>query len=81
MAQHNQQCRCLQVDFEAVPDLVAGRKVFLRHGQAYVSKTDVVSLVVGHFRYLLVMLCMMLFGALRRTEFTLAAIVYKKTPI
>ncbi|KAL3134829.1 hypothetical protein ABBQ32_007800 [Trebouxia sp. C0010 RCD-2024] len=39
-----------KVDFEAVPDLVAGRKVFLRHGQAYVSKTDVVSLVVGHFR-------------------------------
>lgn len=31
-------------------DLVAGRKVFLRDGQAYVSKTDIVSLVVGHFR-------------------------------
>lgn len=33
-----------------MPDLVAGRKVFLRDGQAYVSKTDIVSLVVGHFR-------------------------------
>ena len=34
-----------------MPDLVATRKVFLRHGQAYVFKTDVASLVVGHFRY------------------------------
>ena len=34
-------------------DLVAGRKVFLQDGQAYVSKTDIVSLVVGHFRYFL----------------------------
>ncbi len=34
-----------------MPDLVASRKVFLRHGQAYVFKTDVASLVVGHFRY------------------------------
>lgn len=42
----------MQVDFEAVPDLVAGRKVFLRQGQAYVSKADIASLVVGHFRYL-----------------------------
>ena len=41
----------MQVDFEQVPDLVAGRKVYLRHGQAYVYKTDVASLVVGHFRY------------------------------
>ncbi len=41
----------LQVDFEQVPDLVATRKVFLRHGQAYVFKTDAASLVVGHFRY------------------------------
>lgn len=39
-----------KVDFEAVPDLVAGRKVFLRQGQAYVSKADIASLVVGHFR-------------------------------
>ncbi|DBA73367.1 TPA: hypothetical protein ACH3X1_011411 [Trebouxia sp. C0004] len=39
-----------KVDFEQVPDLVASRKVFLRHGQAYVFKTDVASLVVGHFR-------------------------------
>lgn len=41
----------MQVDFEQVPDLVAGRKVFLQHGQAYVFKTDVASLVVGHFRF------------------------------
>ena len=34
-----------------MPDLVAARKVFLRHGQAYVFKTDIASLVVGHFRY------------------------------
>lgn len=40
----------MQVDFEQVPDLVAGRKVFLQRGQAYVFKTDVASLVVGHFR-------------------------------
>ncbi|KAA6417087.1 MAG: putative DNA primase large subunit-like [Trebouxia sp. A1-2] len=39
-----------KVDFEQVPDLVASRKVFLRHGQAYVFKTDVASLVVSQFR-------------------------------
>lgn len=48
--EHIHWSRCPQVDFEAVPDLVAGRKVFLLDGQAYVSKTDIVSLVVGHFR-------------------------------
>ena len=40
----------LQVDFEQVPDLVATRKVFLLKGTAYVSRGDVASLVVGHFR-------------------------------
>ena len=60
MPWHSQCSRCLQVDFEAVPDLVAGRKVFLRDGQAYVSKTDIVSLVVGHFRCFLNFLAAML---------------------
>ena len=43
-------CLRLQVNFEAVPDLVAGRKVFLHRGQAYIHRTEVTSLVVGHFR-------------------------------
>lgn len=42
---------CAQVDFEAVPDLVAQRKVFVHQGQAYIHRTEVASLVVGHFRY------------------------------
>lgn len=42
---------CVQVDFEAVPDLVAHRKVFVHQGQAYIHRTEVTSLVVGHFRY------------------------------
>ena len=47
----------LQVDFEAVPDLVAHRKVFLHQGQAYIHRTEVTSLVVGHFRWQLVICC------------------------
>ena len=40
----------LQVPFEQVPDLVAGRRVFLRRGLAYVAKDQIASLVVAHFR-------------------------------
>ena len=40
----------MQVDFECVPDLVAGRKVLLRRGKAYISSSDLASLVVGTFR-------------------------------
>ncbi len=36
--------------FEQVPDLVASRRVLLRSGAAYVSRHEVASLVVGHFR-------------------------------
>ena len=36
--------------FEQVPDLVAGRRVFLRCGLAYVAKDQIASLVVAHFR-------------------------------
>lgn len=39
-----------QVPFELVPDLVAGRRVLLRAGSAYVSKDQVASLVVQPFR-------------------------------
>ncbi|GMH36669.1 hypothetical protein BSKO_04542 [Bryopsis sp. KO-2023] len=39
-----------KVPFERVPELVAGRKVFLKKGFAYVPRDQVVSLVVGHFR-------------------------------
>jgi DNA primase large subunit len=38
------------VPFEQVPDLVATRRVLLRRGWAYVSRHEVASLVVGHFR-------------------------------
>ena len=40
----------LQVPWEQVPDLVAGRRVLLRHGSAYVHKREMGSLVVSHFR-------------------------------
>lgn len=40
----------LQVPFEQVPDLVASRRVLLRGGAAFVSRHEVASLVVGHFR-------------------------------
>ncbi len=36
--------------FEQVPDLVATRRVLLRCGWAFVSRHEVASLVVGHFR-------------------------------
>ena len=39
-----------QVPFEQVPDLVATRRVLLRGGWAFVSRHEVASLVVGHFR-------------------------------
>ena len=41
---------CAQVPFEQVPDLVASRRVLLRGGWAFVSRQQVASLVVGHFR-------------------------------
>jgi DNA primase large subunit len=41
---------CAQVPFEQVPDLVATRRVLLREGWAFVSRHEVASLVVGHFR-------------------------------
>lgn len=40
----------LQVPFEQVPDLVAARRVLLRGGAAFVSRHEVASLVMGHFR-------------------------------
>ena len=40
----------LQVPWEQVPDLVAGRRVLLRAGMAYVHKREIGSLVVSHFR-------------------------------
>ncbi|KAL6758289.1 eukaryotic and archaeal DNA primase, large subunit-domain-containing protein [Haematococcus lacustris] len=39
-----------KVPFQAVPDLVAGRKVLLRGGYAFVSQRDVASLVLQDFR-------------------------------
>ena len=39
-----------QVPFEAVPELVAGRRVLLRGGAAYVARHEVSSLATGHFR-------------------------------
>mmetsp|Transcript_3120 Transcript_3120/g.6789 ORF Transcript_3120/g.6789 Transcript_3120/m.6789 type:complete len:550 (+) Transcript_3120:140-1789(+) len=39
-----------KVPFQAVPDLVAGRKVLLMRGQAYVVQRDLVSLVMQDFR-------------------------------
>uniref|UniRef100_A0A7N0TK98 DNA primase large subunit C-terminal domain-containing protein n=1 Tax=Kalanchoe fedtschenkoi TaxID=63787 RepID=A0A7N0TK98_KALFE len=39
-----------QVPFEEVPELVAGRRVFILKGQAFVAMSQVVSLVVTHFR-------------------------------
>jgi len=38
------------VPFEQVPDLVAGRRVYLSAGFAYVSKDQMSSLVVQPFR-------------------------------
>ena len=40
----------LQVAFEQVPDLVAGRRVLIRGGWAFLPRSDIASLVVGHFR-------------------------------
>lgn len=42
-----------KVPFEEVPELVAGRKVFIRKGYAYVAMNQVVALVVTQFRSLL----------------------------
>ncbi|CAN0907622.1 Probable DNA primase large subunit [Linum grandiflorum] len=42
-----------KVPFEEVPELVAGRRVFLRLGYAYVAMSQVVSLVATQFRSLL----------------------------
>lgn len=39
-----------KVPFEEVPELVAGRKVFIHKGHAYVAMNQVVSLVVTQFR-------------------------------
>ncbi|KAF6264179.1 eukaryotic and archaeal DNA primase, large subunit-domain-containing protein [Scenedesmus sp. NREL 46B-D3] len=39
-----------KVPFQAVPDLVGGRRVLLQAGQAYVGEDQVYSLVVGAFR-------------------------------
>ncbi|KAL5717489.1 hypothetical protein ACHQM5_010481 [Ranunculus cassubicifolius] len=39
-----------KVSFEEVPELVAGRRVFIQKGYAYVAMNQVVSLVVTHFR-------------------------------
>ncbi|KAL6344272.1 hypothetical protein AAG906_037837 [Vitis piasezkii] len=39
-----------KVPFEEVPELVAGRRVFLHKGHAYVAMNQVVSLVVTQFR-------------------------------
>ncbi|PPD93245.1 hypothetical protein GOBAR_DD09809 [Gossypium barbadense] len=39
-----------KVPFEEVPDLVAGRRVFIHKGHAYVAINQVVSLVVTQFR-------------------------------
>ena len=38
------------VPFESVPDLVRGRRVFLRAGRAYVHVGSLTSLLVGEFR-------------------------------
>ncbi|XP_058103144.1 probable DNA primase large subunit isoform X2 [Magnolia sinica] len=40
----------MKVPFEEVPDLVAGRRVFMLKGYAYVAMNQVVSLVVTQFR-------------------------------
>ncbi|OVA09575.1 DNA primase large subunit [Macleaya cordata] len=40
----------MKVPFEEVPDLVAGRKVYIHKGYAYVAMSQVVSLVVTQFR-------------------------------
>ncbi|XP_015572159.1 probable DNA primase large subunit isoform X2 [Ricinus communis] len=42
-----------KVPFEEVPELVAGRRVFIRKGHAYVAPNQVVSLVVTQFRSIL----------------------------
>ncbi|KAJ8759066.1 hypothetical protein K2173_003304 [Erythroxylum novogranatense] len=42
-----------KVPFEEVPELVAGRRVFIHKGHAYVAKNQVVSLVATRFRSLL----------------------------
>lgn len=47
---HQLVVACLQVPFEQVPDLVAGRRVFLQAGFAFVSKDQMSSLVVQPFR-------------------------------
>ena len=38
-----------QVPFEQVPDLVAGRRVFLRAGAAFVARDQIASLVGPRF--------------------------------
>ncbi|KAH6667868.1 eukaryotic and archaeal DNA primase, large subunit-domain-containing protein [Halenospora varia] len=38
-----------KVDWEKVPELVEGRKVFLKYGKAYVPERDQVSMVVAEF--------------------------------
>ncbi|OVA09342.1 DNA primase large subunit [Macleaya cordata] len=40
----------IKVPFEEVPDLVAGRRVYIHKGYAYVAMSQVVSLVVTQFR-------------------------------
>lgn len=39
-----------KVPFEEVPELVSGRKVYIKEGYAYVAMSQVVSFVVTHFR-------------------------------
>ncbi|XP_009603260.1 putative DNA primase large subunit isoform X1 [Nicotiana tabacum] len=39
-----------KVPFEEVPELVAGRRVFIQEGNAYIAMSQVVSLVVTQFR-------------------------------
>ncbi|KAK9108518.1 hypothetical protein Syun_024529 [Stephania yunnanensis] len=50
---HTAETLFFKVPFEEVPELVAGRKVFIHKGFAYVAMHQVVSVVVTQFRSLL----------------------------
>ena len=45
-----EQTDYFQVDFEEALELVKSRRVYVSRGQAYVPRSDILSIIVGAFR-------------------------------